>query len=174
MNEPTQPTISLLAAVADNGVIGRAGDLPWHLPADLKHFKRLTTDHTIIMGRRTYESIGQPLPRRRSIVVTRQTDYPAEGIEVASSFKAALALVHGEGEVFVIGGRSIYEAALPYADRLYMTWVHGQIEGDVHFPPFDVEQWRVLEQSDHPSDEKHAYAMTFQTLEHITASSVQE
>jgi dihydrofolate reductase len=160
-----QPCISLVAAVADTGVIGRDGDLPWRLPADLKHFKKLTRGHTIVMGRRTFESIGRPLPERRNIVVTRQTDSAQPGVEVVHSLEDAIELSRGESEVFVIGGRAIYEAALPLANRLYLTRVHGQIEGDVYFPTWQSADWQLIDQHSQPDDKAHAYAMTFETYQ---------
>jgi len=155
--------VALLVAVAANGVIGRGGALPWRLPDDLKHFKALTLDRAILMGRRTFESIGKPLPRRRSIVITRQRDYQPPGVEVASSFEKALELVAGEEIAFVIGGRAIYDAALPFADRLELTRVHAEVEGDVWFPQWDATHWQLIEQHHHPADEQHALAMTFET-----------
>jgi len=158
-----RPVVSIIAAVAETGVIGRGGELPWRLPADLKHFKSLTTDKTIIMGRRTFESIGRPLPKRRSIVVTRQSHYAQPGAETATSLNAALNQCAGEDEVFIIGGRSIYDHAFHHADRLYLTRVHGQIEGDVYCPDWSSAPWALIEQSTHPADDEHAYAMTFET-----------
>src|SRR5262245_37513826 len=127
--------ISLIAAMAENGVIGRGGQLPWRLEADLARFKQLTMGHTVIMGRKTWESIGRPLPGRRMIVVTRQGRYAADGIEVAGNLEAALeaARVAGEEEAFIIGGAEVYRQALPLADRLYMTLVLAEIEGDTKF-----------------------------------------
>ena len=157
--------LSLIAAVAENGVIGTGGDLPWHLPADLKAFKRRTVGHTIIMGRKTYDSIGRPLPRRRSIVLTRRKGYASEGVEVAGSLEEALEMVQGEEEVFVVGGGEIYRQALPSADRLYLTRVHATPEGEVTFPPFDPTAWTLVEETPHPSDERHAHGFSFRTYE---------
>jgi dihydrofolate reductase len=162
-DDSDRPRISLVAAVADTGVIGRGGALPWRLPADLKHFKTLTTGGTIVMGRRTFESIGRPLPNRRSVIITRQRDYTQPGALVVHSLDEAIQSAAGESELFIIGGRAIYETALPRADRLYLTRVHGRIEGDVFFPDWNGSDWRLVERRDHPADEKHAYAMTFET-----------
>jgi len=139
--------LSLIVAVAENGVIGREGTLPWHISADLKRFKQLTMGHAIIMGRRTWESLGRPLPGRRSIVVSRNPNFTATGAEVAPSLDAALQLASANSEAFVIGGASLYEAALPKADRLYMTRVLASVEGDTFFPAFDANQWRKVEAS---------------------------
>ncbi len=139
--------ISIIAAMAENGVIGRDGQLPWHLKADLQRFKRLTMGHTIIMGRKTWESIGRPLPGRRMVVVTRQNGYQAEGVQVAASLDDALALARlaGDEEAFIIGGAEIYRLALPLADRLYLTRVLAPVEGDTTFPEFDASHWRLVE-----------------------------
>jgi dihydrofolate reductase len=169
-NEPEHRTLSLLAAVADNGVIGHKGQLPWRLPADLKHFKSLTVGHTVIMGRKTFESIGKPLPRRRSIVVTHQQRYDAQGAEVAGSIEQALDLARDDDAIFIIGGRSIYEAALPYANRIDLTRVHGHPEGDVQFPELDLSRWQIVESQEHPADEANDYPMTFQTFHRRAAT----
>jgi dihydrofolate reductase len=137
-----RPRLSLIAAVAANGVIGRGGALPWHLPEDLKRFKALTLGHHIVMGRKTYESIGRLLPGRTTVIVTRQRDYAAPGAVVAASIEDAITRCTGDDEVFVIGGAQIYQAALPIADRLYLTEVMADVEGDTHFPAFDRRQWR--------------------------------
>lgn len=126
--------ISIIAAMASNGVIGRNGGLPWHLPADLRRFRELTVGHAIIMGRKTYESIGRPLPDRLNIVVTRQAEFMAAGVAVAGSLQAALAMAAGEDEVFICGGGEIYRQALPLADRIYLTLLDVPCDGDVIFP----------------------------------------
>ena len=169
MTRQSKQTLSLIAALADNGVIGRNGDLPWHLPADLKHFKRLTWGHTLILGRKTHESIGRTLsgktlPGRRSIVLSRRPPDALPGVEVAPDLDRALEMA-GEGEVFVIGGAEVYRQALPRADRLYLTRVHAVIEGDTRFPDFEPGEWRVVEAEAHPADEQHACPFTFQRLE---------
>lgn len=141
--------VALIVAVSRNGVIGRDGDLPWHLPEDLQHFKRLTLGKPIIMGRLTWESIGRPLPGRTNIVISRTPDYEAPGAEVVPSFEAALAhaspLVDADGEIMIIGGAQIYRAALPLADRIYRTRVGVDVVGDTVFPELDSADWRVLE-----------------------------
>ncbi|WP_400190336.1 dihydrofolate reductase [Hymenobacter sp. B81] len=157
--------VALVVAVAENGVIGRDNQLPWHLPADLKHFKQLTTGHPIVMGRRTFESIGRPLPGRRNIVVTRQADWQAEGCEVVHSVLGALELARQyDDEVMVIGGAEIYRQALPAADVVYLTEVHFSPEGDAVLPPFTADDWREESRERHEPDERHAYACSFVTL----------
>lgn len=140
--------ITIIAAVAENGVIGRAGKLPWHIPEDLKRFKQLTLGHPVIMGRKTFESIGKPLPERKNIVITGQKDYRRGGIEVVHSLDGALKACEGSEKVFVIGGSSVFEEALPLADRLELTLVHRVVEGDVYFPPIGSE-WKEKKREDH-------------------------
>jgi dihydrofolate reductase len=157
--------VSFVVAMAENRAIGRDGGLPWHLPADLRHFKNLTIDHTVVMGRKTFDEVGRPLPRRRNVVVTRQRDWSAEGVEVVHGLDAALELVRGEAEVFIIGGAEIYRQALPRTDRIYLTRVETEVEGDVFFPEIDWDEWRIVAEEHHPADDRHAYAMTFLTYE---------
>ncbi|KJS44362.1 MAG: hypothetical protein VR70_01705 [Rhodospirillaceae bacterium BRH_c57] len=144
-------TMSIAVAVAENGVIGRNNALPWHLPDDLKWFKRVTLGKPVIMGRKTFESIGRPLPGRPNIVVTTTPDWSAEGVHAACSLDAAQALADTlkglDGEVVVIGGARLFAEALHRADRLYLTEVHLQPEGDVHFPPFDRSEWQEVERT---------------------------
>lgn len=154
-------TISIIVARSENSAIGLAGGLPWHLSADLKRFKRLTVGHTVVMGRKTYESIGRPLPQRRSIVISRSRDFTPEGVEVVASFDAALRATAGEDEVFIVGGSSIYELALPITDRLYVTQVHTDMEGDVFFPPFDTSRWKLADESSRQLDEKSGLEYSF-------------
>lgn len=136
-----RPRISLVAALARNRVIGRDGALPWHLPEDLRHFKALTLGHPVVMGRRTWESIGRPLPGRRNVVITRQDGYAATGAEVFRDLDSALQALAGAAEVFVIGGGEVYAAALPLADRLHLTELHAEVPGDALFPRFDPDDW---------------------------------
>ncbi|GAA1632166.1 type 3 dihydrofolate reductase [Kribbella alba] len=133
-------TVILIAAVGSNGVIGRDNDLPWRIREDLQHFKQVTLGHTLVMGRKTYDSIGRPLPGRRTVVVTRQPDWSADGVEAAHDLEAALKLADGK-DVYVAGGGEIYRAALPYADRLELTEVDQSPAGDVTFPAFDRSDW---------------------------------
>ena len=140
--------IVLVVAMAENGVIGRLGQLPWRMPTDLKHFRRVTLGKPVLMGRKTYESIGKPLDRRDNIVVSRQPDFAPQGVHVARSFDEALALGRalagrrGVDEIAVIGGADIFRAALPVADRIHLTVVHGRPDGDVILDPFDMRLWR--------------------------------
>lgn len=159
--------LSVLAAMGENRVIGRDGELPWRLPAELARLKQLTTGHCLLMGRKTWESIGRPLPKRTSIVITRDPDYDAPGALVVPDFDAAIeaARARGESEAFVFGGASIYALALPRADTLYLTLVHASPEGDVRFPDFDDAEWKLVRESQHPADERHAHAFTFQEYE---------
>lgn len=140
--------LSIIAAIGDGGVIGREGALPWHIPEDLKRFKQLTMGHPIIMGRKTYESIGKPLPGRVNIVISRQEGYEAAGCEVFRSLEEALAKYEPQNP-FVIGGAEIYRAALPLADRLHITEVKISTDGDVFFPDFDRSQWRETSREPH-------------------------
>ncbi|MFP6626281.1 MAG: dihydrofolate reductase [Deltaproteobacteria bacterium] len=153
-------SFSVVVAVSENWVIGRDGRLPWHLPADLDYFRRLTTGHTLVMGRKTFESIGKPLPERRSIVVSRSPGFSAAGVEVAASLQAALELA-ADDEVFVIGGGEIFKEAVPAADRLYLTLVHGRFEGDVHFSSHDLDGWQLCSEQQRPADERNAYDLSF-------------
>ena len=141
--------VSLVAAVAANGVIGRDGDLPWRIPEDLRHFKAVTLGKPVIMGRKTWQSIGRPLPGRRNIVVTRDASFAAPGAEIADSLDAALAMTADAAEVCVIGGGEIYAQALPYGDRLYLTEIAATVAGDVHFPAFDRAVWQETDRTDH-------------------------
>ena len=143
--------------MAENGVIGRDNALPWHLPNDLKRFKALTTGHSIIMGRRTFESIGRVLPDRRTIVITRNPEFRAPGAEVVHTLDDALALTEGEDEVFVVGGAELYRAALARVGRIYLTVVHANVEGDVHFPAWNPTHWRLVEFARYPADDRHAF-----------------
>jgi dihydrofolate reductase len=136
------PLLCIIAAVASNGVIGAGGKLPWHLGADLRFFREQTMGHPVIMGRRTWESIGKPLPGRRNIVITRNPAYRPQGVDVADSLATALARCAGENAVFVIGGGDLYGAALALADRLLLTEIHSDFDGDVRFPEFDRAQWK--------------------------------
>lgn len=163
-------TFSLIVAVASNGVIGKDGGLPWRLPADLAHFKAVTMGKPVIMGRRTWESIGRPLPGRRNIVVTST---PFEAVECAPSLDAALALVKSEEEVFVIGGARLFAEALPRADRLYWTDVEGEFEGDVRFPPVAWAEWKEVERRERAPDEKNPHRLTFVIFERILGQSVE-
>ena len=157
-----------MAAVAENGVIGAEGALPWHLPTDMKHFKQLTSGHTIIMGRRTFETLRQPLPNRRNVVVTRDRAYQASGAFIVHDLDEALSLTSKDDEVFVVGGGEIYEQAIPRADRLYLTIVHAVFEGDTFFPKFTDADWILNEDIRNEADEKHSYPFSFRRYERRT------
>lgn len=146
-----------------NGLIGADGDLPWRLPADLKHFKQNTVGRPILMGRRTFESIGRPLPKRDNLVLTRDAGFEADGVQRVASLDEALAFAHehGHDELAVIGGAQIYALALPRVDRLILTCVHSAFAGDTHFPAIDWRDWREVERVDHPADDRHAYDFSF-------------
>ena len=157
--------LSIIAAVARNGVIGRKGGLPWNLPADLAHFKRTTLGKPLIMGRRTHASIGRALSGRRNLVVTRHPRWVAHGCETYASLDEALAACGEAAEVMVIGGASLYAEALPRARRLYLTRVHASVEGDVFFPEIDLDEWVEIAHLEHPADARHAHAFSIVTLE---------
>lgn len=143
--------LSLIVAVAENGVIGRDNALPWHIPEDLRHFKQVTSGKTVIMGRKTFQSIGRPLPNRTNIVVTRDPGFAADGVLAAHSLDEALAKA-GAGEAVVIGGSSLFAEALARADRFYLTEIRRAYEGDVHFPPWDRSDWREVARRDVAGD----------------------
>lgn len=161
MPDDRKPRLALIAAVAANGVIGADNALPWRLPEDLKRFKALTLGHPVIMGRKTFESIGRPLPGRRNIVVSRNREYAAAGCEVAASLEAALkSCRNGSDEVFVIGGAQIYAEALPLAQRLYLTEIRAEFAGDARFPEYDRGAWRESAREPRRSDEGIGYDFT--------------
>ena len=158
--------ISLIVAASENNVIGKDNDIPWRLPDDWKNFKATTMGCPLIMGRKTFVSIGRPLPGRRNIIVTRQKDVKFEGCDVVGSLEEAIALAKSDAprEVFIGGGEEIYRQALPLADRVYLTRVHTVIDGTVHFPELG-DEWKEVSRQEHPADEKHPYAFTFLTFE---------
>jgi dihydrofolate reductase len=156
----------MIAAVAENGVIGRDNGLPWRLPIDMRFFRLKTTGHYVITGRKNYEAMGRPLPKRENIVVARTPGYEAPGCRVVSTLDAALDIARcaGEQEAFIIGGAQIYKLALPVADRFYLTRVHAEVDGDVFFPEFDESDWALVSSERHEPDDKHAHAFTIETL----------
>ena len=153
--------LSLIVAAAKNGIIGKDNDMPWHLPADLAYFKKVTLGKPVIMGRKTFESIGRPLPGRRNIVISRNSHYQVAGIEVVNSITEALALVNNVDEVMVIGGGSIYEHCMSFATRLYITHINATIEGDTRFPVVDMNKWYKTKSDVLKADEKNAYNLEF-------------
>lgn len=168
--------IALMWAMARNGVIGRDNKLPWYLPEDLKYFKRVTTGKPVIMGRKTYDSIGRPLPNRTNIVVTRDASLTVPGVKVVTSLDDALDLARAESvisdveEVIVMGGAEIYAQALPYADRLYVTLVHAEVEGDAVFPPIDLDEYQELAREDFKAEGPNPYDYSFVVYERPEAS----
>ena len=156
-------TVSIIVAMAENGVIGRDMDLPWHISADLKRFKALTMGHHIVMGRKTFESIGRLLPGRTTVIVTRQPDYQVDGAVIVNSLGAAQAAATDDSELFIIGGGQIYEIALPLADRLHVTRVHTEVDGDTSFPAIDWDQWELVSAERHDADEKNDHDFTFES-----------
>lgn len=157
--------ISLIAAMARNRVIGNAGNIPWKLPADMKRFRMLTMGKPIIMGRKTFESIGGALPDRINIVMTRDTSFRAEGCRIAASRQDALAIAGDAQEIMVIGGEGIYKEFLPIARRMYLTVIDAEMEGDAFFPVINDTEWREVEREKHTPDEKNKYRYTFVTLQ---------
>jgi dihydrofolate reductase len=153
--------------MAENRVIGVNNTLPWRLPADLRHFRRVTTGHHVIMGRRNYESIGKPLPDRTNIVITRNHSFHAPGCLVKHSLEDALAYAQNDPEVFVIGGAEIYRQALDRVDRLYLTLVHAKVQGDTYFPPIDEKHWQEISRERHEPDERNPHACTFLVYDRI-------
>ncbi|HSK77484.1 MAG TPA: dihydrofolate reductase [Thermoanaerobaculia bacterium] len=157
--------ISLIVAMAANRVIGRDNDLPWRLPGDLRRFKRLTLGHTLVMGRKTWESIGRPLPGRAIVVVTRQEGYGVPpGVSVARSVEEALEIAEGD-EVFIAGGEEIFRQTIDRADRLYLTRIDKDFPGDTFFPEFDPERFRLVEREDHEATEEVPFAYSFLTYD---------
>ena len=156
---------SLVVAMARNRVIGRDNALPWRLPADLAHFKKVTLGHPVVMGRRTYESIGRPLPGRKNIVVTRNTSFQAPGCTVVASLNEAWKAAGDAAEVCVIGGTSLFEETLSVADVIHLTEVEADVTGDTYFPRFDRGEWTEREIARHPADAAHAYPIRIVELE---------
>jgi dihydrofolate reductase len=154
--------LSLIAAVAANGVIGEGGRLPWRLPADLRRFKEITWGHPVIMGRKTFESMGKPLGGRRNLVLSSRRDFAPAGVDLVASLEEALARCAGEPEVFVIGGASLYREALPRAQRFYLTRVEADISGEVTFPEWDPSGWRLVEDEARAPDASNPYPLRFQ------------
>lgn len=164
--------IALIAAMAHGRVIGKDNQLPWHLPDDFKHFKQLTLNKAIIMGRKTFDSINQPLAKRHNIVLTHNSDFKATGVTVAHHIDQALQSAKTyapEKEIMIIGGAGIYEAFLAKASTLYLTLVDANIDGDTRFPAWDDATWQMTSRDDHPADERHAYPFSFVTLKRTSS-----
>ncbi|MBU0499007.1 MAG: dihydrofolate reductase [Gammaproteobacteria bacterium] len=162
-----KPLISLIAAMAENRVIGRDNRLPWHLPADLQHFKKLTLGKPIIMGRKTWESLPGLLPERKHIVLSRNRRYRAEGAALAQDLENAVEAAGKVAEICVVGGAAIYKLALPLADRIYLTLVHARVDGDAFFPALDEGQWRLSLREDHPANGKNPFPYSFLYYERL-------
>ena len=159
--------VSIIVAMGRNRAIGKDNQLMWHLPADLKHFKQVTMSKPVIMGRKTFESIGKLLPGRTNVVVTRQAGYTAPGCLVAGSLEEALGLVEREPEVFIAGGGEIYRQAIPVTDRMYITIIEQDFDADTFFPEFNAGEWVIAEERRHEADEKNNYSMIFRTYDRI-------
>lgn len=159
--------LSLLVAASENNVIGKDNQLPWHLPNDLKYFKNLTWGMPILMGRKTFDSIGKPLPGRKSIVITRNTDWQQENVVVVHSIEGAIKMAKQDDikEIFVIGGAEIFHTSFKMAIRIYLTRVHAEIEGDVFFPELPESDWKLISAKRYEADEKNTFAHTFQVWE---------
>ena len=156
--------VSVIVAVAENGVIGDKNSLLWHISVDLRNFKRITSGHPVVMGRKTFESLGRPLPNRKNVVITRQ-DIEIEGCEVAHSLEEALAMFSADEEIFIIGGAQIYREAMPIADRFYLTRVHHSYEGDTSFPEWNESEWHLTESEHFEHGEKYEYPFTFEVYD---------
>lgn len=166
MSEPAR--LSLVVAAAENSVIGRGNALPWRLPDDLRRFKALTLGKPVVMGHRTYQSIGRPLPERSNIVVSRQPALAIAGCIVVPSIEAALAAAQPAAEIMIIGGAQLYEQTLPRASTIHLTRVHARLDGDVRLPALAAQEWREVASEYHPADERHAYAFTYLHLERMS------
>jgi dihydrofolate reductase len=160
----TRPQLALVVAMARNGVIGRGNALPWHLPEDLRRFKALTLGKPILMGRRTFEAIGRPLPERDNLVLTREPEWRADGVSTVHSLDAALECAQRASELMVIGGAEVYRLTLPLAERIFLTEVLADVPGDTVFPHWERHDWRELQSSVYPADARNAYGMRFVTL----------
>ena len=162
--------LTLIAAMAKNRVIGKDNDLIWHFPEDLKHFKSLTSGHHVIMGRKTFESVGRPLPKRVNIIITRQKDYLAEGCKIAGSLEEALAMVKNDDQPFIVGGAEIYKQSLDFANTIELTLIEAEYEGDTFFPEFDPSIWKLARGEKKEADDKHAHPYEFLTYKKISLS----
>lgn len=159
------PQITLVVAAAENNAIGKDNQMPWHLPNDFKYFKKSTLGHSIVMGRKTFDSIGKPLPERRNIILTRDQHYNNPEVDVANGIQEVLTYCRDEREIFIIGGADIFKQALPLAQKVLLTRVHAEIAGDTFFPELPPSDWTLVSQDRHSKDEKHAYDYTFEVWE---------
>lgn len=169
MKNRTHPLLSAVVAMSDNHIIGKENKLPWHMPADMRHFKQITSGHLVLMGRKTYESIGKPLPNRTNIVLTRNPHYQAEGCMVVTSIIDALHFAEQQSknnsEIFVIGGSEIYHLLMPYFDRIYLTIIHHDFEGNIYFPAVEMRNWQETKRIDCKADSENPYNYSFVWLE---------
>jgi dihydrofolate reductase len=156
--------VSMIVAIAENNAIGKGNQLLWRMPADLKHFKNATTGHTVIMGRKTFDSVGKPLPNRRNIVVTRNAELQIDGAEVVTTLDKAIDLCGDGEEVFIVGGAEIYKMAMDLTDKIYLTMIHGIFDADTFFPFIDREIWQETDVEEYKADEKNPFDYTFSTL----------
>lgn len=160
--------INLIVAAAENNAIGKDNKMPWHLPNDFKYFKKNTLEHSVVMGRKTFESIGKPLPERRNIILTRDMNYSSEEeVDIANSMQEIINYCRDEREIFIIGGAEVYKQALPIADKILLTRIHTSIDGDAFFPELLEHQWKLVSAEKHHKDEKHAFDYTFEVYEKI-------
>lgn len=160
--------INLIVAAAENNAIGKDNKMPWHLPNDFKYFKKNTLEHSVVMGRKTFESIGKPLPERRNIILTRDMNYSSEEeVDIANSIQEIINYCRDEREIFIIGGAEVYKQALPIADKILLTRIHTSIDGDAFFPELLEHQWKLVSAEKHHKDEKHAFDYTFEVYEKI-------
>lgn len=157
--------ITLIVAAAENNTIGKDNKMLWHLPNDFRYFKQNTIGHSIVMGRKTFESIGRPLPERRNIVLTRDLNYRNPDVDVANSLQEVITYCRDEREIFIIGGADIYKQALPLANRILLTRVHTVLDGDAYFPELSESEWNLIQQDPHQKDEKHVFDYTFEVWE---------
>ncbi|PST82239.1 dihydrofolate reductase [Pedobacter yulinensis] len=163
-----KPAVSIIVAMAENRAIGKDNQLLWHLPDDLRHFKKITAQYPVIMGRKTFESIGRALPLRKNIVISRNPQLDIQGVELMNSLETAIEVAGGAEEIFIIGGAEIYAQALPLADKLYLTTVHSTFDADTFFPEIDFSEWESVGEERHEKDEKHAFDFTFSEWKRTT------
>lgn len=154
--------ITFIVAATENNVIGKGNKMPWHLPNDLKYFKKNTLEHSVVMGRKTFESLGKPLPDRRNIILTRDITAKSDDIDIANSFQEVLNYCRDEREIFIIGGGEIFKQTLPFADKILLTRLHTTIDGDAYFPELPENEWTLESEDKHEKDEKHAFDYSFQ------------
>ena len=160
--------LSIIVAMSENHVIGLNGDMPWRMSDDLRRFKTITMGHHILMGRKTYDSIGRPLPGRTSVVISRTATYDDPNIRIVRSLDAGIEIASGDSEIFITGGAQIFALSLPIVNRIYLTQLHCDLEGDTHFPDVDWSQWQLLEDEPHTADHRNQYDFSFQTYQRAT------